>query len=93
MVSQYTILQSTGLNGTRFSGLTTTDLPTDFAAVLTYTKDVVYVDLLAAQGLINANNKYNTNQAGVASALNAYLFSGGTLTPNVATLYGLTGTP
>lgn len=58
---------------------------------MTYTPDDVFLDLLAAQGLINPNNKYNNNQAAVANALNAYLFSGGLLTPNVATLYGLTG--
>ena len=92
VVSQYTILQSAGLNGSKFSGLTNTNLPANFTAVLTYTADDVNLNLLSAAGLINPNNKYNNNQAGVANALNAYLFSGGTLTPNVASLYGLTGT-
>ena len=91
-VAQYTILQSTGLNHTRFAGIITTDEPSDLTSVLTYTPTVAYLNVLAANGLINPNNKYNENQASVASALNAYLFSGGTLTPNVALLYGLTGT-
>jgi autotransporter-associated beta strand protein len=91
VVTQYTILQSAGLNHTRFSGVTTTNEPANLTAVLTYTPNDAYLNLLASQGLINPNNKYTNNQASVAQALNDYLFSGGALTPNVALLYSLTG--
>jgi autotransporter-associated beta strand protein len=91
VVAQYTILKAATLNGTKFSGVATTNIPDDFTAVLTYTKSLIYLNLLAAQGLINPNNKYTENQASVANALNAYLFSGGVLTPNVAALYGIIG--
>ncbi len=86
--NQYTILQSAGLGGTTFSALTTTNLPAGFKASLVYTGDDVLLDLTATLG---GPGGLNINQRNVANALNNFFNSGGTLPPNFANIFGLTG--
>jgi autotransporter-associated beta strand protein len=86
--NQYTILQSAGLGGTTFSALTTTNLPAGFKASLVYTGDDVLLDLTATLG---GPGGLNINQQNVANALNNFFNSGGTLPPNFANIFGLTG--
>jgi uncharacterized protein with beta-barrel porin domain len=61
--SDYTILTSTGLNGTRFEGLVT---PVGIAGSLAYTGDTVLLSLTSALGHIAG---LNTNQRTVGTAL------------------------
>ena len=90
LARQYTILQSTGLGGTTFSGLTTTNLPAGFKASLAYTGDDVLLDLTASLGALSTSG-LNGNQQNVATALNNFFNSGGTLPPNFVNVFGLTG--
>jgi autotransporter-associated beta strand protein/probable HAF family extracellular repeat protein len=87
MMRDYTILQSAGLNGT-FDGLGTVNLPPDFIASLKYSADDVLLNLTA--NLLPPAGM-NGNQGNVANALNNFFNSGGTLTPNFLTLFGLSG--
>ena len=82
----YEILQSTGLGGTAFSGLVIT--PPNFKANLSYSANDAFLNLTAVLGL---NGNLNVNQQNVANALNNFFNSGGTLPPNFATVFGLTG--
>jgi uncharacterized protein with beta-barrel porin domain len=89
MTKQYTVLQSGGLGGTTFSGLATSGLGAGFDASLSYSADDVLLNLSAALG---AGTALNPNQQNVASAINNFFNSGGTLPPNFANVFGLTGT-
>ncbi len=84
---QYTILESTGLNNTTFGALGTANLP-NFAASLSYGANDVFLNLAATLG--NGSGAAG-NQANVANSLNNFFNSGGTLTPNFATIFGLSG--
>ena len=84
---QYTILQSTGLNGTTFASLETANR-TNFNASLGYTADDVLLNIDAALG---AGTALNVNQQNVANGLNNFFNSGGILPANFATVFGLTG--
>ena len=90
VVKQYTILELTGLNGTMFGPFATINLPAGFAASLSYGNNDsdVFLNLNAALG---AGNGLVGNQANVANSLNNFFNSGGTLTPNFATIFGLSG--
>ncbi len=88
--NQYTILESAGLGGTMFSGLSTTNLPAGFKASLAYTGDDVMLDLTASLGALSTGG-LNGNQQNVATALNNFFNSGGTLPPNFVNVFGLTG--
>ena len=85
---QYTILQSSGLGGTTFGGVATTDLPAGFAANLTYNAGDVFLNLVAQLGI---GGSLNGNQQNVANAINGFFNGGGTLPPNFVTLFGLSG--
>jgi hypothetical protein len=85
---QYTILQSAGLNGTSFASLATTNLPLNFNASLGYTGDTV---LLNTTAVLGAGAGLNVNQQNVASALNNFFNSGGTLPSNFASVFGSSG--
>ena len=86
---QYTILATTaGLGGTTFAGITTTNLPTGFFAVLSYNADDAFLNLDAGLSLVSG---LNGNQQNVATALSNYFNNGGTLPPNFVTIFGLTG--
>ena len=84
---QYTILQSAGLNGTRFGSLATDNL-LNFAASLGYTGDTI---LLNTTAMLGAGAGLNVNQQNVVSALNNFFNGGGTLPSNFATVFGLSG--
>jgi autotransporter-associated beta strand protein len=85
---QYTILVSGGLTGTTFVSLAAANLPVNFNANLTYTPDDVLLNMTAALG---ASAGLNTNQQNVATSLNNFFNSGGTLPPNFAAVFGLSG--
>jgi uncharacterized protein YhjY with autotransporter beta-barrel domain len=80
----YTILRSSGLGGTTFSGFSNPG----FTGSLTYTPADVRLSLTASLG---AGGGLNANQQSVATAINKFFNSGGTLTPNVMPIFGLTG--
>ena len=88
LVKQYDILHSTGLGGTTFAGLGTTNLPAGFTVNLNYTPTDVFLNLTAA---IGQSGGLNGNQQNVASGLNNFFNGGGALTPNFQTIFGLTG--
>jgi autotransporter-associated beta strand protein len=83
----YDILHSAGLNNTKFSGLV--GAPPNFQSNLTYTPTDVLLTLTATLGALNGS--LNDNQQNVATAMNNFFNSGGTLPPNFAAIFGLTG--
>src|SRR5262249_12339636 len=96
----YTILSAAGgLNGTTFNALTTSNLPANFTASLSYTATDVILNLTATLGALtplsgpNAPSAcaFSINQCNVANAINAFFNNGGTLPPAFANIFGLTG--
>src|SRR5262245_22708000 len=84
----YTILSAAGgLGGTTFGALTTTNLPANFTANLSYTATDVILNLSATLGAPGLS----INQSNVANALNVFFNNGGTLPPAFASIFGLTG--
>ena len=88
-VGHYTILESSGLNGTTFAGLMTPGTP-NFRGSLSYTPDDVLLNLTAALGL---GTPLNENQQNVATTLNNVFNATGTLPANFLPLYNLAGPP
>jgi uncharacterized protein with beta-barrel porin domain len=88
LVKQYTILESTGLGGTQFSGLSTIDLPAGFTASLVYSGGDVLLDLSPA---LLSMTGLNQNQQNVANAINNFFNNGGALPPGFVGVLGLTG--
>ena len=86
-IKTYDILHSGGLNGTTFDNLVT-NLSPNFTANLSYTATDVFLNLGADLG--NGMN-LNQNQLSVSSALNNFFNNGGTLPPDFANLFNLTG--
>jgi uncharacterized protein with beta-barrel porin domain len=87
--NRYTILHTTGgLGGTTFNTLLTSNLPTNFAAGLSYTSTDVVLNLTAALG---AGAWLSQNQQNVAGAINNFFNNGGALPPNFLPLFNLTG--
>src|SRR5262249_40436648 len=95
----YTILSAAGGRSGTFNALTTTNLPANFTASLSYTATDVILNLTAALGALtplgvpNAPSTcaFSINQCNVANAINAFFNNGGTLPPAFANLFGLTG--
>lgn len=87
VTKQYTILQSAGLGGTTFSGFTS-NLP-GLIGTLSYTPTNV---LLSMKANLGAGGGLNANQQSVASAINTYFNSGGTLPANFLQTFGPTST-
>jgi uncharacterized protein with beta-barrel porin domain len=88
LMRQYTILTATGgSDGTTFAGVANTTLPAGFTGSLGYSGDAVFLNLTAALGA----GGLNVNQQNVANELNNFFNSGGTLPPNFAGVFGLTG--
>ncbi len=85
---QYTILQSAGLNGTTFAGLTTGNAPANFTETLSYSADDVFLNVNAALGQSAALNQ---NQQSVATTINTVFNGGGTLPAGFTNLFGLSG--
>ncbi len=86
---QYDILHSTGLGGTNFAGLGTTNLPAGFNATLTYSSTDAFLNLAAVLG--GPGSGLSGNQQNVATSLNNFFNGGGALTPNFFTIFGLSG--
>jgi uncharacterized protein with beta-barrel porin domain len=97
VVRQYDILHSAGLGGTTFNVLSTTNLPANFAASLSYIGTDVFLNLTANMGGPSAGGPgaalvgLNENQESVATAINNFFNNGGTLPPNFLALFNLTG--
>jgi len=86
----YTIFSAAGgLGGTTFTGgLTTTALPSGFAASLSYTSTDVLLTLVASLG---SGTNLGGGQRNVAGTINNYFNNGGALPPGFVTVFGLTG--
>ena len=94
-VRSYTVLSAAGgLGGTKFSSLATGNLPTGFAASLSYTATDVILNLTANLGGdpdALGTNGLSANQRNVANALNGFFNNGGALPPGFVSVFGLTG--
>lgn len=86
-VRQYTILHAAALSGT-FDVLHVSNLPSGFAATLSYTPTNVLLLLTAQLGL---SGGLNDNRQNVANSLNNFFNNGGSLPPNFRTIFGLSG--
>src|SRR6516165_9757556 len=86
----YRILSAAGgLGGTTFSALTTSNLPSNFSASLSYTPTDVVLNLNTVLG---QGAGLSQNQQNVANALNNFFNAGGALPANFVPLFNLTGT-
>jgi uncharacterized protein with beta-barrel porin domain len=89
---QYTILHSAGLGGTTFSSL---DVFGGITANLVYLPNPsatdVDLDITANLGMAAPAGGFNINQQNVSTSLTNYFNSGGTLTPGISTVFGLSG--
>ena len=85
----YRILSAAGgLGGTTFNAVTTTNVPSNFAASLSYTANDVLLNLTAVLG---TGAGLSQNQQNVAGALNTFFNNGGALPPGFLNIFGLTG--
>jgi autotransporter-associated beta strand protein/T5SS/PEP-CTERM-associated repeat protein len=96
MTRAYTILSAAGGRIGTFNALTTTNLPANFAASLSYTATDVNLNLTAALGALTPLSgstacAFSINQCNVAGAINAFFNNGGALPGAFANLFGLTG--
>ncbi|HTV37821.1 MAG TPA: autotransporter domain-containing protein [Xanthobacteraceae bacterium] len=89
LARQYTILESSGLGGTTFSGVATTGLPTDFNASLSYGTGDVFLNLT---GMLTTSTPLDRNQQNVAAAIDTYFNNGGALPADFVDLFNLSGT-
>jgi uncharacterized protein with beta-barrel porin domain len=87
MQKQYTILASSGGVSGTFTSLSTTNLPANFTASLSYSSDDVFLNLKASL----PTTGLNVNQQNVANALNTFFNGGGALPPGFVSVFGLTG--
>ena len=89
VTKQYTILTSSGLGGSKFAALGTANLPAGFNTTLSYSTTDAFLNLNAVLG--GPGSGLGGNQQNVANSLNNFFNSGGALTPNFLTIFGLTG--
>jgi autotransporter-associated beta strand protein len=88
----YTILTALGGRNGTFGALTTSGLPSGFAASLGYTGSDAIVNLTAVLGQQTVPTAtLSQNQRNVANSLNTFFNTGGTLTPAFVPVFGLTG--
>ncbi|WP_426420275.1 autotransporter outer membrane beta-barrel domain-containing protein [Bradyrhizobium genosp. A] len=85
---QYDILHSAGLGGTTFSGVNPTGLPPGFAASLSYSSTDAFLNLTVNLG---AGGGLSINQQHVATSINNFFNSGGTLPQSYLPLFALSG--
>ena len=90
LAKSFTILHSAGLSGTTFSALTTTNMPVSITASLIYSGSDVLLNLVGGLGV---GSELDVNQQNVAGTINNFFNNGGTLPPNFANLFALTGAP
>jgi autotransporter-associated beta strand protein len=96
----YTILSANGGVIGTFNNLTTAGLPAGFTASLSYTGTDAILNLTAMLGQQPTipgqqplpNGGLSQNQFNVATTLNNFFNTGGTLPPNFLNVFGLTGT-
>ena len=90
LTRQYTVLHADGgLEGTTFGRVAPFNVPANFsAAFASYDANNVFLNFTAALGLSNALPK---NASNVATTIDNFFNSGGTLTPNFGNLFFLTG--
>jgi hypothetical protein len=88
VVRSYDILHASGgLGGTTFSGIS--DILPGFSESLSYTPTDVFLNLTAAQ--LGAGGGLGRNQQNVATAINNFFNTGGTLPAGFVPLFNLTG--
>ncbi len=86
-MKSYDILHAAGgLGGTTFNAIAVSQ--PNFGATLTYTPTDVFLNLTAALG---NGTTLNQSQQSVANGISAFVNNGGTLPPNFANLFSLTG--
>jgi uncharacterized protein with beta-barrel porin domain len=89
LTRQYTVLHADGgLGGTTFNRVATFGVPANFSVDPAYDANDVFLNFTAALGLSNALPQ---NASNVASAINNFFNSGGTLPPDFGNLFFLTG--
>jgi autotransporter-associated beta strand protein len=89
LTRQYTILTATGgVSGAFAPGVVNTNLAPGFSDSLSYDANNVYLNLTASLG---AGQGLNANQQNVATSINKFFNSGGTLPSAFAGLFGLPG--
>jgi uncharacterized protein with beta-barrel porin domain len=89
LTRQYTVLHADGgLGGTIFDRVAPFNVPPNFFPAFTYDANNVFLNFTAALGLSGALPK---NASNVATGINNFFNSGGTLTPNFGDLFFLTG--
>jgi autotransporter-associated beta strand protein len=86
VIRQYDILHSGGLNGTTFAGVTS-NLP-GFDLSMNYNASDVFLNLHAGLGV---SGNLPLNQQTIATRLNSFFNSGGSLPSSFVNLFGLTG--
>jgi autotransporter-associated beta strand protein len=87
---QYTILHAAtagALGGTRFASVNSNG----FVAALGYSSNDQDVFVTLTGAALGAGAKLNQSQQTIAGTLNGFFNGGGTLTPNFASIFGLTG--
>ena len=90
LTNQYLIMQAVAVNGAFNPAVATTNMPVGFDASLSYLGSDVYLDLIAQLGGTGGASLPRHSQ-NVASTLNNYFNSGGTLPPAFVALFGMTG--
>jgi outer membrane autotransporter protein len=89
LTRQYTVLHADGgLGGTTFDRVAPFNVPPNFFGAFAYDANDVFLNFTAALGLSGALPK---NASNVATAINNFFNTGGTLTPNFGNLFFLTG--
>ncbi len=88
VVNTYTLLSATGGRTGTFQSLTTTNLPANFSASLSYTSTDVRLNLTAALG---NGGGLGAPQQNVANTINNFFNGGGTMPADFVSLFGLTG--
>ena len=89
LTRQYTVLHADGgLGGTTFGRVAEFNVPPNFFGAFAYDANNVFLNFTAALGLSGALPK---NASNVATSINNFFNSGGTLTPNFGNLFFLTG--
>ena len=91
LAGHYTILESSGLGGTTFPGLTFTALPADFSPSLSYSADDVFLNV--ATMLTTGTPPLNKNQQNIATAIDTYFNNGGALPSGFINMFNLSGAP
>ncbi|MBV9461043.1 MAG: hypothetical protein JO141_26530, partial [Bradyrhizobium sp.] len=88
IAKQYTILTASGGVSGSFGGISNTNLPVGFTDALSYSGKNVFLNLTATLG---QSSGLSPNQQNVATSINNFFNSGGTLPAAFVNLFGLSG--